>query len=252
MNKNEIVHIIIDNRERKLIEVIKKVSEIIEYKIEHLDVADIVISENIACERKEGFDFISSIKDNRLFDQLLRLKETYTNPILILEGLNSKVFDKTGMNIKSIYGALVFISCRLKIAVIPTRNIEETAIVIERIAYREQIKDEIPLLSRSAPKNMNTDERRCYIIEGLLDIGARKAKQLIEEFKTPNGVFNAIKNTNITYTKNHRIKGINGPLERVKGIGPKFILKNKKIIFDLDEENKNSDYSETSKQKTLF
>ncbi|MBY8982771.1 MAG: hypothetical protein KGD57_07470 [Candidatus Lokiarchaeota archaeon] len=252
MSKNEKVHIIIDNREKKLEIAIKNVSQIIEYEMQQLDVADIVISENVACERKEGFDFISSIMDNRLFEQLLRLKEAYQNPILILEGLNSEVFENVGMNIRSIYGALAFISYKLKIAIIPTRNIEDTVIVIERIAYREQIKDESPVLSRSAPKNMNIEERRCYIIEGLLDIGPRKAKQLIEEFKTPYEVFKAIKNTELTYTKNNRIKGLKGPLEKVKGIGPKFILKNKKILFNMEDNVRTNKEIESSKQKTLF
>ncbi len=254
MIKDKKIHIIIDNRELKLKEVIEKNHEIIDFEIQQLDVADIIISENVACERKEGFDFISSIMDNRLFDQLLRLKEAYSNPILILEGLNNEVFENTGMNIKSIYGALSFISYKLKVAIIPTRNLEDTAIVIERLGYREQIKDESPVLTRSVPKNMNINERRCFIIEGLLDIGPRKAKQLIEEFITPYQVFEAIKHTKITYTKNNRIKGIKGPLEKIRGIGPKFILKNKKIIFDIEENEIDSvnKIKETSKQKRLF
>ena len=62
------------------------------------------------------------------------------------------------MKISSIYGALSFISYKLGISVIPTRNLEDTAIVIERIAYREQIKDNMPLLSRKAPKEMAKKE----------------------------------------------------------------------------------------------
>ncbi len=102
----------------------------IKFETKQLDIADIVISEDIAIERKEGFDFVSSIMDNRLFEQCLRLKETYTTPILILEGLNDNVFENTGMKISSIYGALAYISYKLGISVIPTRNLEDTAIVI--------------------------------------------------------------------------------------------------------------------------
>ncbi len=35
--------------------------------------------------------------DSRLFEQNVRLKDTYTTPILILEGLNDKVFERAGM-----------------------------------------------------------------------------------------------------------------------------------------------------------
>jgi len=165
MSQNKLLHIIIDNREQKLKAIFDQKKDIITYESKQLDIADIVISEDIAIERKEGTDFIASIMDNRLFEQVLRLKDTYADPILILEGLNDKVFENTGMNIKSIYGALSFISYKLGISVIPTRNIEDTAIVIERIAYREQVKDGTPILSRKAPKEMSKDERRSFIIE---------------------------------------------------------------------------------------
>jgi len=241
MSKKETVHIIIDIRETKLIEVLKQNHEIVQSEVQQLDLADIIISKNVAIERKEGSDFIASIMDNRLFDQLMRLKETYPNPVLILEGLTDEVFENTGMNIKSIYGALAFISYKLGIAVIPTRNLEDTAIVVERIAYREQVKDEMPVLSRSAPKNMDIFERRCFILEGLLDIGPTKAEQLIERFETPFRVFEAIKFTKILYTRTGNPKGIQGPLDTLKGFGWKFIQKNKKLILGHDQSKPKND-----------
>ena len=227
-----LLEIIVDNREHKLISLIKsKEPQIFNCIIKHLDIGDIIISKNVACERKEGFDFVSSIMDNRLFEQLLRLKETYANPILILEGLNDEVFENTGMKISSIYGALSFVSYKLGISVIPTRNLEDTAIVVERIAYREQVKDDMPLLSRKAPKEMSKKDRRSFIIEGLIDIGPRKAKVLIEKFKTPYNVFKAINKTQVIYTRTGNPKGIKGPLKAIRGFNWKFIQKNKEILF---------------------
>ena len=229
-NQSKILHILVDHREHKLKSVLDK-RETISYESKQLDVADIVISKKVAIERKEGFDFVASIMDNRLFEQLLRLKESYENPILILEGLNDEVFENTGMKISSIYGALSFISYKLGIAVIPTRNLEDTAIVIERITYREQVRDDMPLLSRKAPKMMSVEDRRAYIIEGLVDIGPKKAKALIQEFKTPYNVLKAIKQTEIIYTRTNNPKNINGPLKELKGFGWKFVQKNKEILF---------------------
>ncbi|MFX1480072.1 MAG: ERCC4 domain-containing protein [Promethearchaeota archaeon] len=231
MKQNEQIHIIIDHRENKLKDLLDKKKDKITYESQQLDVADILITNEVAIERKEGFDFVSSIMDNRLFDQLIRLKDTYEHPILILEGLNDNVFENTSIKISSIYGALSFISYKLGIAVIPTRNLEETAIVIERIAYREQIKDNSPLLSRKAPKELSKKERRSFIIEGLVDIGPKKAKTLIEKYKTPYEVFKVIKHTEILYTKTGNPKGIRGPLEDLTGFGWKFVEKNKKILF---------------------
>lgn len=237
MTKEEELYIIIDNREQKLIEVLKKNHKTVAYESKQLDVGDIIVSKNVAIERKEGSDFISSLMDNRLFEQLSRLKETYPTPILILEGLNDTIFENTGMNIKSIYGALAFISYKLEIAVIPTRNIEDTAIVVERVAYREQIKDEMPVMSRSAPKNMDNFQRRCFILEGLLNVGPRKAEQLIDKFKTPFKVFEAIKYTEIEYTKTGNPKGIKGPLDSLRGFGWKFLEENKQLVLGLSSKN---------------
>jgi len=231
MKPTEQVHIIVDHRENKLKAFLDKKKEKITYESKQLDIADIVITSEVAIERKEGFDFVSSIMDNRLFEQLLRLKDTYQYPILILEGLNDKVFENTGMKISSIYGALSFISYKLGISVIPTRNLDDTVIVIERIAYREQVKDNMPLLSRKAPKELSKKERRTYIVEGLIDIGPKKAKTLIDKYKYPHLVFKAIKHTEISYTRTGNPKGIQGPLEDLTGFGWKFVEKNQKILF---------------------
>lgn len=237
MTENKPLHVIIDNREQKLMTLLDNKKDIITYESKQLDIADIVISSDVAIERKEGFDFVSSIMDNRLFEQLLRLKDTYENPILILEGLNNDVFENTGMKISSIYGALSFISYKLGISVIPTRNLEDTAIVVERIAYREQVKDSMPIFSRRAPKQLSKKERRSFIIEGLVDIGAKKAKTLIEKYKTPYNVFKAIKNTEILYTKTGNPKGIRGPLEVLTGFGWKFVEKNQKLLFGKNKKS---------------
>ena len=233
----KILHIIIDNREHKLKALLDKKQNIITYDSEQLDIADIIISEEVAIERKEGFDFVLSIIDNRLFEQLIRLKDTYANPVLILEGLNDNVFNNVGMKISSIYGALAFISYKLGISVIPTRNLEETVIVIERIAYREQVRNDMPLLSRKAPKGMTIEDRRIYIIEGLVDIGPKKAKVLIEKFKTPNNVVKAIRKTNVIFTRTGNPKGIEGPLKELKGFSWKFVQKNQEILFSKSERS---------------
>jgi len=236
MSQTNTLRIIIDNRERKLMKLLENKFPNIEFETQQLDIADIVISEDVAIERKEGFDFVASIIDNRLFEQCLRLKETYTTPILVLEGLNDNVFENTGMKIASIYGALSYIAYKLGIIVIPTRNLNDTAIVIERIAYREQVKDGAAILSRRAPKSMSLEERRSFIVEGFVDIGPKKAKSLIEKYETPYQVFKAIKHTEITYTRTGNPKGIEGPLKELSGISWKFVEKNKEMLFGKTKE----------------
>jgi ERCC4-type nuclease len=225
-------HIVLDNREHKLKNIFDTKTDAITYESRQLDIADIIISSEVAIERKEGSDFVSSIMDGRLFEQIVRLKDIYARPILILEGLNDGVFERTGMKKSSIYGALAVISYKYGVAVIPTRNIQDTAITIEEIAYKEQEgnKENFPSIP-SAPKNMNKSERRIYIIEGLVDTGLKKAKTLIDAYKTPYNVVKAIRETEIIYTRTGNPKGIQGPLEQLSGFGWKYVKKNKKILF---------------------
>ena len=86
MSQNKQLHIIVDKRERKLMVLLDQRKSVITYEAKQLDIADVIITSEVAIERKEGNDFIQSIKDDRLFEQLTRLKETFPISILILEG----------------------------------------------------------------------------------------------------------------------------------------------------------------------
>ena len=70
-SSKRLLQIIVDNRERKLMALLDKKKDTITYNSEQLDIADIIISDEVAIERKEGFDFVTSIIDNRLFEQLI-------------------------------------------------------------------------------------------------------------------------------------------------------------------------------------
>ena len=235
----------IDDRERDLMELFdqkekntKNSHVIMKYESKRLDIADIVVSTKVGIERKEGLDFAASIKDNRLPEQLERLRQSYPSPVLIVEGLNNKVFDTCNIHINSIYSNLAKYSYQLGIATIQTRDLFDTSIVIERIAYREQIKKGHSLLARSCPKGMTEFERRAYMLEGLIDCGPKKAKLLIKHFGTPFNVLNAIKLTTIEYTKTGNPKGIKGVIKDcgLSGFGWKFIKANKKLICDIEDE----------------
>ena len=67
--------------------------------------------------------------------------------------------------------------------------------------------------------------------EGLVDTGPKKAKLLIDTFKTPDKVLKSIKHTEIAFTRTGNPKGIQGPLKQLSGFGWKYIQKNKKILF---------------------
>src|SRR5271157_4246898 len=80
------LRIIVDNRERNL-EIIDRLEDSgVDLSFAQLPVGDYIVSERMCIERKTVGDFENSIIDNRLFEQLERLKSSFEKPILILEG----------------------------------------------------------------------------------------------------------------------------------------------------------------------
>ena len=128
-----------DERERHEI---RSVFETIpcQLRIETLDIADYIISKDIAIERKRGDDLVASICDNRFFSQLEKLKKHYKKPLIILEN-PKKMFERKGVYEASIYGAIIYTIYKMKIALFPTRDAKETAETIWFGGYQKSIMD---------------------------------------------------------------------------------------------------------------
>ena len=226
------LHIIVDHREpNKLKSRLRKLGMEIEER--SLDIADFIISEQVACERKTGTDLIASIMDNRLFEQIDRLIETYDQPILILEDLSS-AFERVEWKKrkKHVYGALTYIFLRRQVPIVPTSKLSETAIALNRIASWVQEEHEDPIIARKSPKKRTLRDNQLYFLQGLHKTGTKKAEILLSEFDTPKGVINAILESTILYTKTGNPKGVEGRFSNLKGFGHKYIQENKKLIDD--------------------
>jgi Fanconi anemia group M protein len=221
--------VVIDKREPKaILDEFKQLNiEIVE---KSLSIGDYIISERIAIERKTGQDFVSSIIDGRLFEQLDRLTNAYKAPILLIENLESG-FQRDGIRPASIYGAMAYVARNLQLPIVPTINAEGTALFTYRLAYREQIEDKNPLLVRKAPKGRDLREKQLFLLEGLERTGGKVANRLLDEFSSPMGVFRAINKTKVLHTKTGNPKGIEGPLKAVKGLGHQFVDRNKEILL---------------------
>ncbi len=228
------LHIIVDHREPiKLKSRLKKLGMEVEEK--SLDIADFIISEQVACERKTGTDLIASIMDNRLFEQIDRLIETYDQPILILEDLSS-AFERVEWKKrkKHVSGALTYIFLRRQVPIVPSSKLSETAIVLNRIASWVQEDHEDPIIARKSPRKRTLRDNQLYFLQGLHKTGNKKAEILLNAFNTPNGVMNAIMESTILYTKTGNPKGVEGKFSDLKGFGHKYILEKKKLLSDND------------------
>ncbi len=172
--------IIVDNRERNL-DILQSLSEFgIDLSFAQLPVGDYIVSDRICIERKTVSDFENSIIDNRLFDQLGRLKESFEKPILIIEGYEGDY--RLGSNV--IMGTVLKLYLDYNVQVINSISAEETAVILSKFAEREQGEDSREPRVMGLKKAHTTYQWQAMMLSSVPGIGPRLAHELLRHFKT--------------------------------------------------------------------
>lgn len=226
------LHICIDSNEAS------KRRDIINYmkfngfdvEIRKLDVCDYVVSDRVGVERKDVSDFIGSMKDGRVFKQARDMAEIYERPIIILEGQMSKAFKRSAMRPSSVYGALSSLALDYGINIIPTDTPESTAILLHRLAYREQAKEDRTIQIRSINRQLPLHQQQIYLLSGLPQIGNTLAQELLNKFDSPLLVIQEFADAEVKTSKSGKTKRLLGALSEVKGIGPKIVEKAQELL----------------------
>ena len=186
--ENDFPIVYADSREGNS-KVIRHLTEMeMDVKIRSMAVGDYQVSDEVAIERKTAKDFVDSLIDKRLFKQARELSEEFKKPLLILEGDDLYA----GMvNANAIRGSIASIALDFGISIIPTRNAQDIAAMIKRIAIREQNGEHTPVQIRTDKKPVSLLEQQLFIIESLPNIGPVNAKALLEHFGSVGNVINA-------------------------------------------------------------
>ncbi len=174
--------IYVDKREKLLIKELAKRN----LNFEEKDLPIDIVVNNIGIERKTQHDFLNSIIDKRIFEQLSLLKDLFDKQIIIIEG-DENLYELRQMHPNAIRGMFAAISVDYQIPIVFTKNIRDTASFIELLEKRNP--QENSLLKKKKPKEISYYQQ--LIIETLPGIGAKLAKNLLKEFKTVRNVFNA-------------------------------------------------------------
>ncbi len=156
-----------------------------------LEVGDYVCSDRVGIERKSIKDFLSSIIDHRIFNQLENLSGSYEKPVLVIEGNPELLYLERNMHENVIRGALASIAIDYKIPIIWTQNPKETAALIFWIAYREQVKEKRKPQIRSSKRAPTTPQQQEFLIAGLPHINSVMSRRMLKKFKTPRKIFAA-------------------------------------------------------------
>jgi len=196
-----------------------KISDILKNKFgctieeKKLEVADYLLSDEVAIERKTTDDFISSIVDGRLFKQMSDMKNNFEKPVLIIEG--DSIFDsKRKIHPNAILGAIASIAIDFSIPMLWAKNQIETADLLYAIAKREQLENNKSVCIRGKRKTRSMNQQQEFLIAGLPKISTTTAKKLLKHFSTPESIFNADENE----------------LQKVSGIGKELAKKIREML----------------------
>ncbi len=213
--------IFIDTREDKKI-IRELVKHNLDIEIKQLIVADFIIQTKdvndkiiqIGIERKTTNDFLNSIIDRRIITQLMRLKENFEAPILVIEG-EENIYQIRNFHPNAIRGMFASIAIDFQIPILYTKNHRDTASLIGIISkHLDKQKKPMSLLSKRKP--LTKKEQKEYLVESLPGIGPTLAKSILKELKTIKNLANSEE----------------AKLKEIEKIGPK----KAKEIYDLFNE----------------
>jgi DNA excision repair protein ERCC-4 len=190
MKKDNIIHIIADDREQKS-DVIQSLlgMENVKVEIRRLSIGDYQVDNRVIVERKTLKDFAISIIDGRLFKQMIRLANSTLTGVLILEGTAGDMA-QVGVTREAMQGALITVSLILGIPVMRAKDSAETA---KLLVYMARQMESVARGGVHRPGYRPKDKRKkqLFILQGLPGIGPERAGRLLDKFGSVESVISA-------------------------------------------------------------
>lgn len=189
------------------------VNQGLDVKIQKLAVGDYILSSRVCVEFKTKQDFVNSLIDKRLLQQVKALKSNFEKPLIIIEG-EEDLYSVRKVHPNAINGMLASIVIDFGIPIVYTKNFLETSSLLRSIAKREQEAEKKDIGVRTERKPLTTKEQQEFIVESLPGVGPNLAKSLLKEFKSIKKVVNA---------EHHE-------LQNVEKLGPKKAKEIKRVV----------------------
>lgn len=225
-----------------------------DYEFKSIPIGDVVPSGKKAIENKrikwsvddDGNPVISNDLKNSLFDGRIHIQtengvEAYDwYGILIENQVEELMFDDEFP--KKTFESLIFTLEMMGAHVMFTSSPEETLELIKKIHdYEISGGKFVPPVHRE-PRPYTLYESQVYLLSGLYKCKYKTAVKLLDEFETPDKVFEGLKAVEIGHTKKTNKEKLLEPF--IKGIGVKFVSKNQKILTVKGDPNEEREKKE--------
>jgi ERCC4-type nuclease len=200
-----------DKRRDKLLVALQQIVPHIEYQ--DLGKGIIRIPPELVVMYLSAEDLTGVTSSELLSNRIHPFLEKYPKRIILFEGFHL-IKDKKRAILAELTVNL-FVSHNL--GIIPTRNAEDSMQCLRSLARREQIRDQPPSLGRVKHKPGSLLDSQATLLEGLIQCGPKKQKELMNNFLTPLEVLESI---------------VDSPekILEIMGFGEKFISQNQKLL----------------------
>ncbi len=185
---NPVIAVLADHREKNNRVVKELIDAGISVKTAQLSVADYVLSGSVGVELKKVPDFVASIIDGRILEQVRDLKNSFPKAVLVIEG-EEDIYSVRKVHANAIRGMLASIVLDFHVPVLYTKNPQDTAALLAVMAKREQGKEADFSLHALKPKSVR--EQQEFIVSAFPNVGLQTARSLLENFGSIKNLVNA-------------------------------------------------------------
>ncbi|MEK6950887.1 MAG: DEAD/DEAH box helicase [Nanoarchaeota archaeon] len=177
--EQQLVAVLADHREKDN-KIVKELMEMgVAVRTGQLAVADYLVSGRVAVELKHVPDFVASIIDGRLLEQVRALKKNFDKAVVIIEG-EEDIYTVRKVHANAIRGMLSSIVLDFGVPVLYTKNAKDTAGLLAVMAKREQEKNRDFSYPERKPHTLQ--EQQEFLLSSLPGIGVVTAKNLLAHF----------------------------------------------------------------------
>ncbi len=196
------MRVIVDYRERNILPLLDDILG--DYEMRNLPVGDFLLAKEdaVLIERKSAYDFLSSMRTNRLWEQLERMlvPEVEGYPVvrraLLVHGSFSDALEDSGFGWNHLMGAMMEIQYRYGIPVFHAEDDEALReffrIMMKREEEGKNFGDVERRWFRESPRReMSDEEWKIYILSSLPQVGEKLARNLLKQFGSIENVAKA-------------------------------------------------------------
>ncbi|KDE55728.1 DEAD/DEAH box helicase [Methanoculleus sp. MH98A] len=157
--------------------------------LERLEVGDYAVGDRILVERKTVQDFMNTLVERDLFGQIKAMADAVPRPVLIIEG-EDDLYAVRNIHPNAIRGTLAAITVDMGVALIRTRDADDTAETLYVLAQREgSERGERKVHPKKSYRSVREEQE--YALAAFPNVGLKSARLLLEHFGSLKAIVDA-------------------------------------------------------------